>query len=181
MIYKTLDGATGAYGHGDYTGYLPHGKRPGKWLPKTKPVLCESGYHGCRDLTEVLDHFGPDLYEIEARGACDSGDDKAAWEQIRLLRRVPEWSEHNLRLFAVDCVRLAVNRYAQKDQRELLHACLDVSVAYLEGFSDATAYYAAARAAAYGAADAAARADQAALLARYLAGEQGPFVEEEAT
>jgi len=222
-LYKTLNGNTGAYGHGDYAAYLPTEDGPGPWLPPVKPVLCRSGYHVCRTLEEVVIHLGRDLYEPEVRGDSDEGEGKAAWEQIRLLRRVPEWNEQTLRLFAVDCARLAVSRYGRADQRGLLHACLDVYVARAE-FGDewdaaadaaadaaedaadaaawaarAAAYAAAcaaARAAAYAAyaaacaaaraavraayaAEGAARTEQAALLARYLAGEVGPFVEEE--
>ena len=199
-LYKTLNGNAGAYGHGDYTDYMPHGKRPGKWLPAMKPVLCESGYHYCRNLSEVIEHMAADLYEVEVRGEDIAGDDKGAAEQMRLLRRIPEWNETTARLFAVDCARLAVNRCAYADQRELLHACLDTVVGWAEGGVDDAAYnaaYDAARAAAYAAAydaaraaahDAAraaasaaaydaARAEQVALLARYLSGEQGPFVE----
>ena len=199
--YKLLDGTSGAYGHGDYTDYLPRGKRPGKWLPKVNPAICRSGYHVCRDLSEVLAHIGPDLYLVEARGQCVNGDNKAAYEQIRLLRRVDTWTEETQRLFAVDCARIAVNRYAQDDQRELLHACLDVTVAAArdaarDAAGDAAwaaawaaasaaardaawdAASAAAGAAAWDAAWAAAGAEEASILARYLAGEQGPFVEE---
>lgn len=229
-LYKTLNGNTGAYGHGDYAAYLPTEDGPGPWLPPVKPVLCRSGYHVCRTLEEVVIHLGRDLYEPEVRGDSDEGEDKGSWEQIRLLRRVPEWNEQTLRLFAVDCARLAVSRYGRADQRGLLHACLDVYVARAEfgdewdAAADAAAdaaedaagaaedaagaatyaAYAATYAATYAAraatrllrrccaaahaatdewdaasaAYAAARTEQAALLARYLAGEVGPFVEE---
>ena len=78
LFYKTMNGTKGAYGFGDYEGYLPKGKRPGKWLPRQDPVLCKSGYHVCRDLGEVIEHIGQDLYEVEVKGACVEGDDKAA-------------------------------------------------------------------------------------------------------
>ena len=210
--YKTMNGAAGAYGYGDWS--LPQGKRPGKWMPKVKPVLCESGYHWCRDLGDVTTHLARDLYEVEVRGETVYGDDKAASGQARLLRRIPEWNDETARLFAVDCARIAMNRYAQDDQRELLHACLDVTAGYADGPCEAAAEAAAwdaARAAAEAAAEAAARAaaeaaawaaawaaardaawaaaeaaawaaardEQVALLARYLAGEQGPFVDRE--
>jgi len=156
-LYKTLNGTVGSYGHGDYAEYLPHGKRPGKWLPKVHPVLCRSGYHVCRDMSEVLTHAGRDLWEVEVRGACDTGDDKASWEQMRLLRRVDGWNERNLRHFAVDCAE-SVLHLAQEDQRELLQACLDVTRAY----ADWPEEWDAARAAAWDAAYAAARAAEGA-------------------
>ena len=103
--YKTLDGTRGSYGHGDYADYMPNGKRPGKWLPKVEPVLCESGYHVCDSPLDCLAHYGPDLYEVEVRGACEVGDDKQAWEQMRLVRWNPHWTDETLRIFAVDCAR----------------------------------------------------------------------------
>jgi len=80
-----------------------------------------------------------------------------------------------------------VNRYAETN-RELLHACVDMSIAHALGLSDAAARSAAesaapsaarsaARSAAWSAAWSAARDEQYALLCRYLNGEQGPFVE----
>ena len=160
-LYKTLNGTVGSYGHGDYAEYLPHGKRPGKWLPKVlHPVLCESGYHVCRDMSEVLTHAGRDLWEVEVRGSCDTGDDKASCEQMRLLRRVDGWNERNLRHFAVDCAE-SVLHLAQEDQRELLQACLDVTRAYADWPGEWAAARDAARdavrAAAWDAAGAAAR------------------------
>jgi hypothetical protein len=197
IFYKTLNGTAGSYGHGDYTGYLPNGKRPGKWLPKLKPELCESGYHGCDDVLDCLRHYGAHLYECEWRGATVAGDGKRAVEQMRFLRKFHGWTEENLRLFAVDCARIAVNRYGDD---EILHACLDVTVGWVFGYCDGTAQaaaWAAAQAAAWAATRAAAGAaawaaawdaawaatraaawdEQRSLLMRYLNGEQGPFVE----
>jgi len=154
-FYKTMNGTAGAYGHGEW--HLPIGKRPGKWMPKVKPRLCASGYHVCRDLSEVLTHAGPQLYEVEVRGECALGDDKAAYEQARLLRRIPEWNERNLRHFACDCAE-SVLKYAQDDQRDLLQACIDVTRAYADWPNEWAAARAAARAAAEAAARAAARA-----------------------
>lgn len=73
MLYKTMNGTAGAYGHGDYSGYLPRGSRPGKWLPPVKPVLCESGYHSCEDPLGLLVHYGPELYAVEVRGEVVRG------------------------------------------------------------------------------------------------------------
>ena len=181
VYYKTMDGTTGAYGHGEWD--LPRGKRPGKWMPKVMPVLCESGYHVCRDLNEVITHAGPELYEVEVRGACDAGDDKACYEQARLVRRIPEWDQRTMRLWAIDCARRVV--YLSPDH-ELLDAVLDVCVAYVEfGEEWAAAWdaawdaaWAAARDAARDAAGVAETKEQVKLLQRYLDGEQGPFVDE---
>jgi len=202
-IYKTLNGTRGAYGHGDYSKYMPHGKRPGKWLPKVTPVLCKSGYHGCRDLGEVLAHFGSELYEVEVRGACVEGDDKAAWEQMRLVRRVAEWNLTTRYLFNIDCARHVQDLW-HSDDRLMLTAALDIFTAeaeYGNEWEDAAEKAAwdawtvrdardgwdgamwAARVARAARGDLAARdaekAWQLDTLARYLAGEVGPFVEEE--
>ena len=191
---KTMDGTAGAYGHGEW--FLPVGKRPGKWMPKVKPVLCESGYHVCRDLSEVLTHAGPELYEVEVRGTCVEGEDKAAWEQARLVWRVAEWNPTTCYLFNIDCAR-RIQELAHPDDAEMLRAVLDIFTAEAEFGDDwENAAKSAARAAwdardaraaraAWAARDAwAARAAryaertwQLGILARYLAGEQGPFVE----
>ena len=144
-IYKTLNGTKGAYGYGDYTDYLPHGKRPGKWLPKQRPILCESGYHVCRDLTEVVVHLAGEIYEVEVRGFCVEGDDKSTHEQMRFLRRLyaDTWTETAQRLFGVDCARLVTNRFAAVSQRACLHAALDTIVGFAEGRVDEAAWSAA--------------------------------------
>jgi len=198
-LYKTMDGTTGAYGHGTWSLPVKNDDgtwTPGEWMPPVTPVLCESGYHVCRGLGEVLAHAAPELYEVEVSGEHVDGDDKAAWESARLVRRIETWNETTLRLFAVDCARRVAHL---AEDEELTHAILDISVAYavygtewdvaLEraaawaaawGAARATAWAAArdaAWAAARDAAWAAARDAQAGILARYIAGEQGPFVE----
>ena len=184
IMWKTMNGTHGSYGHGEWS--LPRGKRPGKWMPTAPPVLCKSGYHVCRDLCEVLIHSGPELYEVEVRGEHVDGDDKAAWEQARLIRRIPEWNERTLRLFVVDCARMVAHLTADP---ELTDAVLDICVAYAEFGEEwaaaARAASAAAETAAWDAAwdapgDAAkaTAAARAGLLGRYLSGEEGPLVEE---
>lgn len=176
-LYKTLVGTAGAYGHGEWS--MPTLNQdgtwtPSEWMPSQKPYLCRSGYHYCRNLVEVVIHLGPDICEIEVRGGIEEGGDKACASEARLLRRLwaDTWTPEAQRLFAVDCARIAVNRYARADQRALLHGCLDIVVA-----SVFDAEFRAARSAADSAADSAARSEQASLLQRYLDGEQGPFVE----
>jgi len=79
-------------------------------------------------------------------------DDKVVVRRARITSVCEHWTERTRRLFAVDCTRLAANRYTEEDQRERLHAVLDVMVA-IEKL-------------------------ETAILMRYLAGEEGPFVEE---
>jgi hypothetical protein len=236
-----MDGTSGVYGHGTWS--LPTQnddgtQTPGEWMPPTRPILCESGYHYCRDMSDLLAHLGPDIYEVEVRGEVDDGDDKACTSEARLLRRVwaDTWTPESQRLFAVDCARQVARL---TDNPELANACLDVtaanalygdewsaaryaaraaaerSAAAAAAAAAAVAWSAAADAAAAAPCDAAwdaaqrsaaaawaAAADAAAawaasardaardaawdaawdaqvtLIARYLAGEQGPLVEE---
>ena len=190
-IYKTLTGTSGAYGHGDYADYLPTKSEdgaytPGDWLPPVKPEICSSGYHTCAGVEQLVHHLGESVYKAETRGECVKGDDKQTHESIRLLRKVETWSERTARLFSVDCARRVAHLTGDP---ELTNACLDICVAYAE-FGDEwsaarEAASAAAREAAWDAALAAAWAAsrdaawdaQANLLARYLAGEEGPLVE----
>lgn len=197
IIYKTMNGTAGAYGYGHWSMPTQNDDgswTPGEWMPPVKPRLCNSGYHGCPTLEGVLRNIGPELFRMEVRGECDAGRTKQAWEEARLLSRVETWNERNLRLFAVDCIRLLVANLAQDS--ELAHACLDVAVGYAEGFVDEVALAAAAGPAVPAMTAWSTARDMAwvaalegrptsgwkvpsALLARYLAGEEGPFVEEE--
>lgn len=159
-----------------------HGGR-GKWTPnrrrsvKDALVPCKNGIHYCRD-SQVLAWLNDELWEfvdLTPGEAIDAGD-KMVTRAGKVTKKYEAWNERTARLFAVDCSRIAVNRYAGHDQRELLHACLDVHVGYAGGYLDAAARDAA-RAAAGAAARDAARDDQYALLCRYLSGDEGPFVE----
>ncbi len=189
--YKTFNGTAGAYGHGDYSDYMPTQNAdgtwtPGAWLPPVRPSLCESGYHWCDGELNLLRHPGESCYVIEHDGETVRGDDKCASEAIRLLYPVETYNETNLRLFAVDFARQVAHL---TEDPELVHAVLDVCVAYAEYGEEWDAARDAARAAAWAAArdaawaaarDAAwdaARAAQSDLLARYLNGEVGPLVE----
>jgi hypothetical protein len=96
----------GVYGHGDYTDHLPHGKRPGKWLPPiTDPETCRRGYHvvTAAHLPEHWGRKGSVLYVIEARGEIVTDTDKLACEQIRLVNRVGTLTRDVLVTFAADC------------------------------------------------------------------------------
>ena len=95
----------GAYGHGDYTAHLPHGTRPGKWLPAVAaPKPCARGYHVV-DIAHLPAHWGIPgvLYEAETRGKTVEDGDKLACESIRLVRRVGELTPGIAATFAADC------------------------------------------------------------------------------
>ena len=154
MNLKAMDGSAGVYGYGKWS--LPKNGKPGRWMPKRSPVLCKSGYHYCRNVSDLLAHLGPEIYEVEVRGEIVEGDDKAVAEEARLIRRVYEdtWTPESQRLFAVDCARAVAHLTANPD---LTHACLDAAVAYAMYGDEWAAATAAARDAARAAARAAAR------------------------
>ena len=188
-LYKCLDGNKSCHGgRGEWT--------PGRWRStKGDPQACVRGIHYCKG-AQVLEWLSPDLWLFEDGGTKhDDQHDKCVTNRGRVTKRIETWNDETARLFAADCARLAVNRYAETD-RELLHACVDMSIAHALGLSDAaaesaarsaaesaaesaarSAAWGAAWSAAWGAAWGAARTEQYSLLCRYLNGEQGPFVE----
>jgi hypothetical protein len=106
----------GAYGHGDYTAHLPHGKRPGKWLPAVKdPRPCVRGYHVV-DIAHLPAHWGIPgvLYEVEVRGKTVEDGDKTACAQIRLVRRVGELTPGIAATFAADCAERVLGLFEAK-------------------------------------------------------------------
>jgi hypothetical protein len=106
----------GAYGHGDYTAHLPHGKRPGKWLPAVKdPRPCVRGYHVV-DIAHLPAHWGIPgvLYEVEVRGKTVEDGDKLACESIRLVRRVGELTPGIAATFAADCAERVLGLFEAK-------------------------------------------------------------------
>ena len=174
-----------------------HGGR-GKWTPnrrrsvKDALVPCKNGIHYCRD-SQVLAWLDDELWEfvdLTPGEAIDAGD-KMVTRAGKVTKKYEAWNERTARLFAVDCSRIAVNRYAGHDQRELLHACLDVLIGCARAAESAaeSAAWSASESAALSAAESAswsaawsaswsaARSEQYALLCRYLGGEEGPFVE----
>ena len=122
----------------DFEWSPPRDGRPGSWMPPVKPAFGpdhhlgdstgDTGYFYCEQLVDLLEHIGPDLYEIEVRGEIVQVGGEAAAEQARLVRRVPGWNAQTCRLFAIDCARLGL-KYAGSGNVELLAACLDVAAA----------------------------------------------------
>jgi len=117
--YKVLGiGGTAHYG-GTGEWHLPQGKRPGKWMPRIdNPQPCERGYHVCRR-GQLVDWLGPEIYEVEVRGARINEHDKTVAEQARLIRRLDNWTKRTARLFACDCAERAVSRIGNPDPRSV--------------------------------------------------------------
>lgn len=217
-LYKTLNGTAGAYGYGCWSlpTLNPDGTyTPGEWMPPVKPVLCKSGYHYCRDLSEVVIHLASEIYELEPADLettmriareCGTewdpswpivyeGDDKIVHACGRLTRRLwaDTWTPEAQVLFAADCVRMVADLAPGPEPthagsgiaaaRAALAAREAAQVAAWDAVWDA-AQTVRAVLAAWDASQEAGRATlsrQTALLERYLAGEQGPLVEREAS
>ena len=111
--YLNADGTASNGGSGKW--YLPHGSRPGKWMP---PILdikpCERGYHLCRP-QDLLKWHGVTLWKAEYRGVYLVHDDsKIVAEQARLISQVTIWNERTQRLFACDCAEHVAPLYVAK-------------------------------------------------------------------
>lgn len=136
-LYKCLDEGESCHGgSGKWT--------PGRWRSvRGKVVACVRGIHYCRG-AQVLRWLSPDLWLFEDGGTQHvERPDKCVTNRGRVTERIETWTDEAARLFAVDCARLAVNRYAAESQREVLHACLDAAVGHALGYCDADALSAA--------------------------------------
>jgi hypothetical protein len=137
---------------------LPHGKRPGKWMPAVKDIaLCERGYHIC-NTDQLVQWLGPAIYEVEYRGEIIESPYKCVAEQARLIRKFDTWTERSARLFACDCADEALKLVKEPDPRSI--EAVRVARLYAIGETskeNLAAAWAAARAAAWDAAWDAAR------------------------
>lgn len=107
-IKFTAPGGVAYAGRG--TWKLPVGDQPGNWMRdyKTKPILCERGYHWCY-ARHALRHAHAECWLIETRGITVEGDNKNVSQGARLLRRVDTWNERTARMFAADCAESVVH------------------------------------------------------------------------
>ena len=114
-LYKVLNKDGSAFHGGAGSWFLPHGNRPGKWMPRiTNPTPCTRGYHVLKP--EMLIHWlGPAIFAVEVRGKGVWEEAKGVVEQARLLRRLDTWNEQTARLFACDCAERVMHR--AKDKR----------------------------------------------------------------
>lgn len=119
-VYKVLGTNGEAMNGGTGKWFLPHGKRPGKWMPKIKGDLvpCKNGYHLCRE-NDLVHWLGPTIYEAEYRGGCIDADDKIVVREARLLRRMETWNDRTARLFACDCAEWALSLIKEPDARSV--------------------------------------------------------------
>jgi len=97
----------------DFTEYLPTDK-PGKWLPKIDDiVMCQSGYHACKK-ADVFEWINAQMYVVEFRGKKLKGDNKDCAQEMRFVRRVENYNDKILRLFACWCAEEVLPIYEKK-------------------------------------------------------------------
>ena len=108
----------------------------GEWTPETKPVLCQSGWHGMEE-KDVLGYLpsraGAELYLVEIKGTILTGEDKFAVESMRLVEKVGETTKENLRLFACDCAEDALSLIVNPDPRSV--RAIEVARQYSHGLA----------------------------------------------
>ena len=119
--YKFLtDDNKGKYSGFNFTGYLPRGNKPGKWLPKVKGdlVSCKKGYHACGpdNVTEWID---VQMFEVEYSDEPVVHGDKVYGRSIRFVRKMEGWNEKTARLFACDCADRALHLVRNPDKRSV--------------------------------------------------------------
>ena len=114
---------------------LPSPDQPGEWTPPLKyPV--QVGYHGYHLVPQSrLVHwlYAEAIYEAEGRGESDICPTLAAYQQIRLLRRMP-WSQRTACQFGLNCARqvLLLDGGGNYDYGRLLYM-LRAAERYLNG------------------------------------------------
>ena len=101
--YKALTGDNGGpYSNFDFTPYLPHDGKPGKWLPKAETLeMCHIGWH-CADEMHIIDWLRPNIYEVEIRGRKIDEGDKICASQMRVLRKCEMWNSKTARLLSCE-------------------------------------------------------------------------------
>src|SRR3990167_3492794 len=174
-LYKVL-GRNGEPINGVYGRWsLPRGGKPGKWMPpiEGKIIACKNGYHLCerRDILRWSSTQEILIYEAVGRGDCDKEDDKIAFRQAQLKRKIGSLNQKTLRLFAADCAEHVLHLFEEEHPmdnrpRKAIQAARDYAIGKIDDAARAAALAdawaaagAAAVAAAWAAAGAAAWAD----------------------
>lgn len=115
----------------------------GKWKPYIRREVmgklqpCRRGLHYCTD-EQILGYLGEAIWKF-----CDltpeetiTLPEKKVTRAGMITEKYATWHPTTAAMFGVDCARRAVNRYARGEDREALHACLDVVVGSVEGYVD---------------------------------------------
>ena len=114
-FYKVLGENGEAINGGNGSWRLPHGKRPGKWMPPIEGDLepCANGYHLCRK-KDLVEWLGPTIWLAEAGGKVVRGGNKVVARRARLIKKFDTWNERTARLFACDCAERSLIIYEKQ-------------------------------------------------------------------
>jgi hypothetical protein len=128
-FYKVLNEDGSCFYGGTGKWPLPVGKEPGAWMPKLdKLEMCVSGYHIIKR-EQLVRWLGPAIFEVEVRGDTQWEEDKGIAQEARLVRKLDNWNEKNIRLFACDCADSV--RHLMKDKRST--DAIDVARRFAKG------------------------------------------------
>ena len=114
---------------------LPHGKRPGQWLPTVKGdlVAYENGYEVYTP-KQLLQYLAPAIWQVEVRGELLATSKVTMVREARIIAPT-HWNERTARLFACDCATRALKgeRKAGHEPDKRSWEALRVARLYAEG------------------------------------------------
>jgi len=119
----------------EFSWPLPHGKRPGKWLPMVERDLeaYENGYEVYTP-KQLLQYLGPMIWEVEVRGELLATSMVTMVREARIVAPT-HWNERTARLFACDCATrvLKAERKAGHEPDQRSRDAVKVARRYAEG------------------------------------------------
>ncbi len=84
----------GEHSRFDFTPFLPHDGKPGKWLPKISAKLIDiihCGYHACEgSQISTWSALGNQLFEVELGGIVISDQIQSVAQQMRFIRKIEQ-------------------------------------------------------------------------------------------
>lgn len=147
-LYKVL-GRNGEPINGGYGKWsLPRGGKPGKWMPSIEGeiIACKNGYHLCerKDILRWSSTQEILIYEAVGRGDCDKRDDKIAFRQAQLKRKIGSLNPKTLRLFAADCAEHVLHLFEEQHPmdnrpRKAIQATRDYAIGKIDDAARAAA------------------------------------------
>ena len=136
MRYFAVSDVDGRFLDGQELSWpLPHGKRPGQWLPTVERdlVTYENGYEVYTP-KQLLQYLGPAIWEVEVRGELLETGKVTMVREARIIAPTC-WNEHSARLFACDCAERALSgeRRAGREPDKRSRDAVKVARRYAEG------------------------------------------------
>lgn len=98
---------------------LPLGNKPGLWMDKIDPIIpCQRGYHLCRK-EDLIYWINEEIYEAEGRGKYKRHDNnKDVFPEARLIRKLDNWNNRTIRLFAADCAEHVLHIFEEENPKD---------------------------------------------------------------